>query len=94
LSETKSEALSAREIEIIERVAELLKHGGNVSLSDPRVSQAQTWILGIVGAGLVGAGLWVGSAIYDLRADVSEWTTRAKTIEDHEARIRQLERRQ
>lgn len=94
MSETKPGALSQREIEIIERVASLLKHGGNVTVSDPRVSQVQTWIIGLVGAGLVGAGLWVGSAIYELRAEVSTWTSRGELIQDHEQRIRELERRQ
>lgn len=73
----------------------LQRSGASVSVSDPRVSQVQTWILGLVGAGLVAAGIWVGQSINVLSTTLASAVARldqyGTTLADHEQRIRQQE---
>lgn len=73
------------------------RSGASVSVSDPRMSQLQTWILGLVGIGLIGAGAWVGQSINTLSTTLSTALTiqaqQGKTIEDHEQRLRDQERK-
>lgn len=78
-------------------LAAMQARGANVNVTDPRVSQVQTWILGLVGMGLIAAGCWVAQSIRTLSSTVSASVQRldqyGSTLADHEARIREQERR-
>lgn len=73
------------------------RSGASVNLSDPRVSQLQTWIIGVVGVGLIAAGAWVGQSIWALSATVTSAITRldqyGTMLSDHEQRLRQQEQK-
>ena len=87
--QTRPPVLSTADIERI--VHALSKRGGaNVSIQDPRVSQVQMWIFGLVGAGIVGAALWVANSISDLKVVAERQTV---LIEQLERRITRLEER-
>jgi predicted Zn-dependent protease len=78
-------------------IAAIQRSGGaHVEVSDPRVSQVQTWILGLVGVGVIAAGGWVAQSISTLSQTVSTAVTRLdqqdETQRDHEQRLRDLER--
>lgn len=78
-------------------IAAMQRSGASVNVSDPRVTAVQTWIIAAVGAGLIGAAGWVGSAITDLKLAVQVGTAQLqasqRAIEDHEQRLRNVERR-
>lgn len=93
--ETRTPAITEEQLQRL--LAAIQRSGANVNLSDPRVSQVQTWILGLVGIGLIAAGGWVGQSISTLSTAVAAAVLRLdqqdKTQDDHEARLRSLERR-
>lgn len=78
-------------------IAAMQRHGASVNVSDPRVSAVQAWILGLVGTGLVAAAAWGAKSISDLSTTmtiaIARQDRQERTQEDHESRIRDLERR-
>lgn len=78
-------------------IALMERNGASVNVTDPRVSAVQTWILGLVGVGLIAAGAWVGQSISTLSTTVTGAVTRidqyGRVLEDHEQRLRNEERR-
>jgi hypothetical protein len=74
-------------------LAAIQRSGASVNVSDPRVTSLQTWLLGLVGTGVVAGLVMVGSSVIDLRAEFVAWRTRWEMVMDHEQRLRQLERR-
>jgi hypothetical protein len=89
--DTRPPAITQAQIDAI--IAALQRPGGaNVNVSDPRVSQVQTWILGVVGIGLIGAGTWVGQSISELSIAVATLQAQQAIVADHEQRLRVLER--
>lgn len=89
--DTRSNALSDRDIAIIERL--LAGRGASVNVSDPRLTQLQSWLIGLVGSGVIGGLLLLTTAVLDLRTEVAKWHARWEMVMDHEQRIRHLERR-
>lgn len=93
--DTRPPVITEEQLERIVRAMQ--RHGASVNVADPRVSAVQTWIIGLVGVGLIAAGTWVGQSINTLSATLSTAITRldqqGKTQDDHEVRLRNLERR-
>lgn len=60
-----------------EAMAKLLESGGaNVTLQDPRVSQVQNWLIGLVGAGIIMALGWMANSVDNLNrnfAAIAQW---------------------
>ena len=84
--------MSDERISALERAVEkMLESGGaSVTVQDPRVSQVQNWLLGLVGAGIIVSLAWLASSVDSLNrnfAALTEW----KAYTDH--RIETLERR-
>ena len=84
--------MSDERIAALERAVEkMLESGGaSVTVQDPRVSQVQNWLLGLVGAGIIASLVSMASSIDSLNrnfAALTEW----KAYTDH--RIESLERR-
>jgi hypothetical protein len=73
-----------------EAMGKLLEAGGaNIQLQDPRVSQVQNWLIGIVGAGIIVTLGWLATSVDSLNrnfAALSQW----KEYVDH--RLDALER--
>lgn len=98
--DTRPSAITEEQLNrLLQDVRRMLEQrgGGGITVTDPRVSQVQTWILGLVGMGLIAAGCWVGQSINVLSTSVAAAVLRLdqqdKTQDDHEARLRSLERR-
>ena len=89
--DTRSGALSDRDVALIERL--LAGRGANVTVSDPRVSAVQNWIILSVGLGLITAGGWLASKVGELSVAVATLQAQQATVADHEQRLRQLERK-
>lgn len=74
-----------------------MSDGARVQIQDPRVSSVQNWLLGLIGAGIVGGIIWVGTNISGLRETVVRLVTQNEFIlgrlDDHEDRIKDVERR-
>jgi hypothetical protein len=90
-------AITEEQLQRLVQSIERMRSEGNVSLTDPRVSQVQTWILGLVGMGLIAAGCWVAQSISTLSSTVAASVQRldqyGTTLEDHEQRLRDQERK-
>ena len=73
------------------------RHGANVNVTDPRVSAVQAWIFAAVGSGVVAASIWGAKGLNDLNTTVNvaivQLGHQAKVQEDHEIRLRNLERK-
>jgi len=95
--ETRPPAITEEQLQRLLQSIERMRSEGNVSLTDPRVSQVQTWILGLVGMGLIAAGCWVAQSIGTLSSTVSASVQRldqyGTTLQDHEQRLRDQERK-
>ena len=83
--------MSEDRIAALERAVEkMLESGGaSVTVQDPRVSQVQNWLIGLVGAGIVITLGWLANSVDNLNrnfAAMTEW----KVYTDR--RIDQLER--
>lgn len=93
--DTRTPAITEEQLQRI--IAAMQRHGANVNVSDPRVSAVQAWIMGLVGTGLVAAAAWGAKSISDLSTTVtiaiSRQDRQERTQEDHEVRLRTLERR-
>jgi hypothetical protein len=84
--------MSDERLSALERAVEkMLESGGaSVTVQDPRVSQVQTWLIGLVGAGIIISLGWLANSVDSLNrnfAAMTEW----KTFTDR--RIDTLERR-
>lgn len=84
--------------EQLQRIIQALERSGaSVNVSDPRVSQVQTWILGLVGVGLIAAGTWVAQSIGTLTTTVAGAVATiaqyGEILRDHEERLRAEERK-
>lgn len=94
-TETRPPAITEEQLQRI--ISAMQRHGASVNVSDPRINALQTWIIGLVGVGLIAAGTWVGQSINSLSGAVASAIVRLdqqdKTQGDHEARIRHLERK-
>ena len=79
------ERLSALETRISE-----LTGGATVTVQDPRVSQIQTWLIGLVGAGIIVVLGWLANSVDNLNrnfAAITEWRGFV------DSRLQNLERR-
>lgn len=84
--------MSDERISALERAVEkMLESGGaSVTVQDPRVSQVQTWLIGLVGTGIIIALGWLANSVDSLNrnfAALSQW----KEYVDH--RLNALEKR-
>lgn len=70
--------------------------GASIRMKDSRVSKALGWFWGIVGTGIAGSILIAANNLYQLNLTVARGQdsdlVRDTRIEDHEARLRQVER--
>lgn len=91
--------------EQVDRLAEkIAARGGSITITDPRVTNAQTWILGTVGMIAIGVGAWGIQAINELNQTMTRVVTQnentarvleahARQLERHDDRIRAVEAR-
>jgi hypothetical protein len=73
-----------------DRVANLLGNGASITVQDPRVNQVQTWLIGLVGLGIIVSLGWLANSVDALNrnfAALSQW----KEYVDH--RLDDLERK-
>lgn len=81
---TRPPAISAEELEkLMER---LVTNGARITMADPRVTGAQTWILATIGLTLVGVGTWGIKSINELNQ------TMTRVVTQNEYRDRQVAR--
>ena len=70
--------------------------GGNINISDPRVTQIQTYVISCVGIVLLGLGGWLVNSINTLNTTMQRVVTTneytVKAIDDHTRRLEDLER--
>jgi hypothetical protein len=70
--------------------------GANIQLQDGRVSRALAWLYGVIGTGIIGATLLAANNLYQLNVTVARGLdsdiVRDARIEDHESRLRRVER--
>jgi hypothetical protein len=63
--------------EDVNRLAKILeRRGGTVSIQDPRVSQIQTWLIGLVGLGIILSLGWLATSVDSLNrnfAGIAVW---------------------
>lgn len=82
-----SEPTTRRPVIAPEEVEKLVKaleaRGGSVTIQDPRVSQVQTWLIGLVGTGAVIAMGWMANSIDNLN----------RTVERNNAQLEYMDRR-
>ena len=73
--------------EDVNRLARILeRRGGTVSIQDPRVSQIQTWMIGLVGLGIIMALGWLATSVDSLNrnfAAFSQWKQYVDIRLDH-----------
>lgn len=90
-----TERLHPEDIEEI--VARIAGSGASVTVADPRVNGAIKWAAGILSATMIAAMIWVAGSINDLNRTLTRVATQNEAmfmrIDDHETRIRVLERR-
>lgn len=70
--------------------------GATMSIQDARLSRALAWFWGLVGTGIIGSVLLAANNLYELNVTVSRGldadAARDVRLNDHEARLRQVER--
>ena len=85
---------------LIERLSD---RGARITMADPRVTSAQTWLLVAVGTAFIGCGGWLIKSVNDLNATMgkvvtqNEYTTQAlrnmdSRIDRQDERLRVVER--
>jgi hypothetical protein len=93
--DTRPPAITEAQLERI--IHAMQQRGATVNVTDPRVTAVQAWILGLVGSGVVGAAIWGANSLSELTTTVTIAIARqqeqGKVQDDHEARLRSLERR-
>lgn len=77
------------EAEIERIVAAIGKRGANVNIQDPRVSQVQTWLIGLVGAGAIVAMGWMANSIDSLNRTMERNNVQLEYMERRIARLEQ-----
>ena len=78
-----SERLHPEDIELI---AARISGGATISVQDPRVNQVQTWLIGIVGLGIIMSLGWLASSVDNLNrnfAAISQWKQYVDQRLDH-----------
>ena len=94
MTDTRPPAITEEQLQRL--IAAMQRSGANVNVTDPRVSAVQAWIFGLVGAGIVAAAGWGAKALNDLSTTVTIAIARqdqqVRVQEDHEQRLRHLER--
>lgn len=76
MNEPITRPLSEEEIARFKRLFDRMNQGGTISIQDPRVNQVQTWLIGLVGAAIVGSMLWLANSVDTLNrnfAGISVW---------------------
>ena len=70
--------------------------GARVDIRDGRVSKALAWVWTTLGAGIIGATLLAANNLYQLNVTVARGVdsdaSRDRRLDDHEGRLRQMER--
>lgn len=73
-----------------------MSDGANIQIQDGRVSKALAWFWGIVGMSITGAVLLAANNLYQLNVTVARGLdsdiARDARIDDHESRLRRVER--
>jgi hypothetical protein len=73
-----------------------MSEGAQISIRDSRVSKALGWFWGLVGTGIVGSILLAANNLYQLNVTVARGIDsniiRDARLDDHESRLRQMER--
>lgn len=89
----------------VDRLAEkIAARGGSITISDPRVTSVQTWLIGAVGLAVIGVGSWGIQSINELNQTMARVVTQneatsrvleahARQIERHDDRLRAVEAR-
>jgi hypothetical protein len=91
-SHRKASAMSEERLAAVEeRLARALEGGGaSVTVQDPRVSQIQNWLLGLVGTGIIVVLGWLANSVDNLNrnfAAMTQWKV------DVERRLGNMERK-
>ncbi len=86
--------MSDERISALERAVERMVSAGgaSVTVQDPRVSQVQNWLLGLVGTGIIIALGWLANSVDSLNrnfAAMTEW----KVSTDRRIELLERERR-
>lgn len=81
--------MSQDQVEEIVRAVET--RGGSVTIQDPRVSQVQTYMIGLVGLGIIGALGWLATSVDRLNRNFERVSV---TLDYMERRISDLEHKQ
>jgi hypothetical protein len=74
MTERSAVRLHEEDIELI--VAKISGGGASVTVTDPRVSQIQNWLIGLVGLGIIASLGWLANSVDSLNrnfAAVSQW---------------------
>lgn len=85
---TRPSAMTEEDVNKLARILE--RRGGTVSIQDPRVSQFQNWLIGLIGLGIIMALGWLASSVDNLNrnfAGMAVWK------EYTDQRLNNLERR-
>lgn len=100
MSITRPTTMSQEDVNKLVKAIE--ERGGSITLHDPRVSQAQTWILTTFGAGILAIGAYLVNSVNELNRTMervvvsNEYMTKIidthdRAVEDHARRIAILE---
>lgn len=82
---TRPPTLSPEEMDkLMERLA---THGAHITMSDPRVTSIQTWLLATIGVSLVGGIGWGVKSINDLNQTVTRVVTQNEYRDDRIGRV-------
>ena len=92
---TRPSALSPEDVDRLVKVLE--QRGGSVTIQDPRVSQVQTWMWGVIGICVIGLGGWLINSVNALNQTMQRVVVTneyvVKIVDAHDRRIADLERR-
>ena len=90
---TRPAAISEEDVNRLAKILE--RRGGTMTIQDPRINQVQNWLIGLVGAGMISAMLWLANSVDNLNknfAGMSVWKDYTEhRVADNEKRIRDLE---
>lgn len=89
--------------EQLDRLAEkIAAKGGSITIADPRVTNAQTWLMGTIGLLVIGIGTWGVQSINELNQTMIRVVTQneamsrvldshSRKLEQHDDRLRSVE---